>query len=379
MRVLYDGWDLAYQPNSPAALHLLTLLDCAPPAVQAVVGLPASAFHPLPEDVETRILVMPDSPAGRLSWEQRRFPGLANGTGADLVHSFGGTALFGRKTAVLSPAEVSWDEQAGPRGEPKPGLAARLRESLGQGGQARLRALFWPADLAEVGTLPWKGAPRLLLPPVVHPAFVQPEQPEPGRPEAGTLTSLSLPETFVLYHGSGNPAVLRRLLAAWSWASGPVGEYYPLLAAGLNEAERLVFDKIAAEFELERSVRSLPALSIHSLAALYRASNVVFHPAETSPWGGSLRIALACAKPVVGLETRMTDALLGPAGYLVRERGTPAEVNRALGAALITVIVEESLATSLVQQARERASVYKKVGFSRELGAAYHALLNKAR
>jgi len=375
MRVFYDGWDLAYQPNSPAALHLLALLGCSPPGVKAVVGLPAGAIHPLPDNVECQILAAPDSPGGRLGWEQRGLLRLKNRSGADLLHTFARTALFGRKNAVLSPAEAGWERQAPYRGGAKPGLAARLLEALGQGGLARLRALFWPADLVDVGTQIWRGAPRLLLPPVVHPAFIQSEQPEPGRPEGGMLASLSLPETFVLYHGPGNLAALRRLMSAWSWAAGPVGGYFPLLAAGLKEDERLLFAKIASEFELEDTAHSLPALDVHALAALYHASSVVFHPAETSPWGGSLRIALACAKPVVGLETRMTDALLGPAGYLVRGGGTAAETSRALGAALITVIVEESLAAGLSEAARERARGYDLESFSRALGEAYRTLV----
>ena len=38
-RVLYDGWTLVRQPNHPAALHLLALLENLPADVQANLAL----------------------------------------------------------------------------------------------------------------------------------------------------------------------------------------------------------------------------------------------------------------------------------------------------------------------------------------------------
>ena len=40
LRVLYDGWSLAFAPNSPQALHLLALLAHLPPEVQPRVTVP---------------------------------------------------------------------------------------------------------------------------------------------------------------------------------------------------------------------------------------------------------------------------------------------------------------------------------------------------
>jgi hypothetical protein len=115
-------------------------------------------------------------------------------------------------------------------------------------------------------------------------------------------------------------------------------------------------------------------VSIHQLAALYRLSKVVFHPADSPAWGSALHLALACARPVVGLETPIGDALLGPAGYLVKDTGTQAQRERALGAALISVIVEEGLADDLTRKARRLMQGYEKGSFSRSLGEAYALL-----
>ena len=75
--VLYDGWDLAFRPNSPAALHLLALLHADIPGRRVMVALPGPSFHSLPEHIEVEILSQPDSTAARLAWEQRRLPMLA--------------------------------------------------------------------------------------------------------------------------------------------------------------------------------------------------------------------------------------------------------------------------------------------------------------
>ena len=166
MKILYDGWSLVHQPNSPAALHLLTLLAAHPAEFPAWVGLPGEAFHPLPPGVETLRQAEPDTDWGRLGWEQRTLPALAGRTGADLVHLVGSSpALFGSRRTLVSPASFAG---AGlPAGRRRPGFAARLGESLSLGSLGRVNAWLWPADL------PFDLAGRRVhrLPPAVHPYF----------------------------------------------------------------------------------------------------------------------------------------------------------------------------------------------------------------
>jgi glycosyltransferase involved in cell wall biosynthesis len=368
--VLYDGWDLAYHPNSPAALHLLTLLAARPAGVMTLVGLPGRSFHPLDEDLQVHIQETPDSPSGRLRWEQRSLPRIAREFCVNLVHSFSGAALFGRHKVALSPADSEGSGLASRHGEQRPTLAARLRGAMAEGGLVRKGVLFWPADLERLP--PWRGAPapRFSLPPVVHPAFLK----EPPSPNGKALLALALPETFILYHGSGEPGSLRSLLGAWSWAAGPIGVDFPLIAVGLSQPECDLFEAVAREYRLEGTVRCLPALPIPDLAAVYRASSAVFHPDGPSPWGGPLRQGLACARPLVGLESPLSDAILGPAGYLVKASEADSGQNRALGAALLTVIVEQGLAEALSQAALRQSVSYSFERFSSELGETYRLL-----
>lgn len=74
LRILYDGWPLATQPNSPATLHLQTLLAYLPSEIDAHVALPAMPSEPLPIGVTAHLHATNPTEAGRLNWEQRILP-----------------------------------------------------------------------------------------------------------------------------------------------------------------------------------------------------------------------------------------------------------------------------------------------------------------
>lgn len=372
--VLYDGWPLAYAPNSSGALHLIYLLESRPAEVRAVVGLPAPAALPLPPGVETELRPTPAQPGAALNWEQRLLPRLAQETGAALVHQCGGfPSLLGRTPVVMSPTQYAW-----PPGEPAwPGLVGRAQYALGYGGLSRLRALLWPQDYTAPEGGPGPETRVLRLPPGPPPGFLSaPAAPSPGN----SSHPLELPESFVLYHGPSRPEDLHRLLDAWSWTGGAVGDAFPLLLVGLDPSARRIFPGLAAEYEVGDTVRPLPDLPLSGLAWLYHHCTAVFHPTPLAPWGGPLRLALACGKPIVALNTPAADRLVGPAGYLApqKRRHPPgAEDGRLLGAALVTVLVEESVSEALSQAARRRAAGWQqREDFSSALLEAYRSALS---
>ncbi|OGO35535.1 MAG: hypothetical protein A2W35_21490 [Chloroflexi bacterium RBG_16_57_11] len=372
IKIFYDGWALVYQPNSPAALHLLTLLAAHPPDIPAWIGLPGEPFHSLPQVIQPIRLPTPGTDWGRLRWEQRNLPSLAVQARAELIHLVESSpALLHSPHMLVSPAGFSSSDLPGQEYRAPPGFAARLSQALAQGGLVRIDALLWPADLP----VPVTRAPVRSLPPVVHPVFA-PETSTPGLAWSiqDDLAALDLPETYLLYHGPGDEPALHRLLDTWSWAASAIGEYYPLVIAGLDDPAQDRLAALLAEYQLTGTARPLPSLSLTALAAVYHGCHALFHPAEVSPWGDPSRMALACGKPLVGLETERTAALAGAAGYLV----SPAEAYparcRALGAALITVVVEDRLADSLSQAAWARAAAWRFDLFSSNLRELYREL-----
>ncbi len=358
--VLLDGAPLVWGPNSPAALQLLTLLDQRPRQARTLVALPGRPLFPLPVDIQSVQVHVPASGGGRLAWEQRLLPRLAREQHADLLHVTGENApLFGKVMTILSPTA--------PAKAPIPGskrsIGERLRLSLGQGGRARLLASFWPADLPAPD-----GAERIMrLPPKVHPAFTQ----------AAIAPDLALPDDFILYHGPLDERALQRLLSAWSWAAAAIGDTVWLIILG---AEPLLQERIAQLARgngLGDSVQALPLLPVENLAFLYRHCKAVFHPALIGAWAGALRLGLACGRPLVGLESPLADALVGPAAYLVPGGPENSLENRALGAALITVIVEESVARNLEQAARQRSAAWGAQDFQHALDFSLPGVIGK--
>jgi hypothetical protein len=369
LNILYDGWSLAYQATSWEAIHLLSLLANLPAGIQARVALPAPPFDPLPAGIETLLQPVENTRWGQLRWEQIILPGLARGGHSDLLHFVGiQAALFGSQPQAISPAgyEALFDRkltgfQTGhePTAQPS-GLADRLRVALGQGGFSRAAGIFWPSDLP----VPNCNLKVFQLPPLIHPRFTFPIQAD---------LVPDLPETYMIYHGPQTDAALHRLVEAWSWATGSIGEYYPLLVLGFDQTGSAKLNALLEKTSLAKTVSLLPPLSLESMSYLYQNCTVVFHPADIPPWGGPLRLALLYGKPLVALETPFSDALVGPAGYLVHPNKP--DSSRALGAALITVIVEESIAASLAQAARQRSAGWETGSFSTALEGAYRNLL----
>ena len=358
MHILYDGWPLVHAPNSPAALHLLALLECLPGEVEAHVALPGGAPAWLPPQAGAQVRPCANTPSAHLGWVQRALPRLGGSLGADLLHLTSPAApLLSRVGCIASPCGLG--------GEAGGGLAARLGEALGYGGLARARAVLWPDDL------PAPNLPAALqrLPPLVHPAFWPAASPAAASPAA--LAGLSLPDTFVLHHGSlARPGAIDRLLDAWSWATPSLGEYYPLLLAGLGPHEQAALSKALAGSQMAGSLRPLPPLSPAALAEVYRRCTALFQPEPGTPWGEPVRHALACGRPVVACGDPLTAALVGPAAYLA----APGD-GRALGAALITVVVEDALAEQLSAAALQRSAAWRSSAFTVALGEIYDTVV----
>ena len=349
--VLIDGWPLIYQPNSPAAGHLLTLLTCQLEDVEVVLGLPGEP----PEWLEGRfnLFVRPmlEGIRQRICWEQRSLPALAKELRADLVHlSSANPALFTHIPNLLSPVEI--DESIR-----HTGIYTRLRHALSVGGMARLAGLVWPSDLPSPST----AAPVFRVAPASPFGWLDENAVCPEE-----ISRLDLPDTYILYHGPCHQAALDFLLETFRWAAGSVGEDYPLMILGLDEVGRERLPDILAAYGLQEYVRALSVISPFSVPWLYQRCSVLFHPAVIAPWGNPLRNALACGRPVVAGETALSDALVGPAAYL-----GALDRPRELGAALLTVIVEEEIASRLSAEAMQRAAGWQAETFRRELGEVY--------
>ena len=365
MRVLYDGWSLIHQPNEPPAMHLLAVLARLPKEFESIVALPGPAPDWLPE-IEFHTKNISNTPWGRLRWEQHALPGLLKETGAQLLHLFSlHSPLLNPSYTVVSPTGLNFNQDTSTKIGSNWGIVSKLRESVGQGGLSLAKAILWPSDLPEP-TLP---IPVMALPPCVHPDFTF--QSGLNGSKFSLIEDLGLPETFILYHGPLSDLNLQHLLSAWSWAAGPIGAYYPLIILGIGAKTRERLGSLLEQYDLENTVKALPVISPSAIPAIYATCTTLFHPAPVPPWGGPVRQALACGKPVVSMESDLIEAMVGSGAYLVSGQDT-----RQLGAALITTVVEDSVAESLTRAAKQQSNSWQSHSFAKELSNVYHNLIS---
>jgi glycosyltransferase involved in cell wall biosynthesis len=356
INILLDGWGLVYEPQGSAALHLMTLLATKPAGVHYMVALPGSPPEWMPQDIKIASRPAADTAWGRLSWEQRVLPAIARQSAADLLHLVTQTPPLSIPIpVVVSPSDVKVKGNAG-------GPISRLRDAFAAGGMSRLSAIFLPDDMPN----PEQDTRVYTLPPVVHPGFI-PEE----RSDIDLSMNAALPDTYVLYPDALEQLSLVRLLDAWSWAHSSLGDYYPLLFTGLSGSERKEIEVSVSKFGLTDGLQVFTVSSPLALPYLYRQSTAVFQMGSIPAWGNSARNALASGKPYVASASPQVEAIVGPAAYLA-----PAEDERGLGAALITVIVEESVTEQLSQAARKRSSAWEAESFSATLGEAYQEILS---
>ena len=356
MRILLDGWALIHEPASPAALHLAAVLSTLPESVEAVLALPGTdpEMEGLPVGLETRVQQTPNTAWGLLAWQQSRLPRQAGQSNSACIYTAApGAALWGKTTTAACPSgwRVPGFKPAvtNPSNSGGKSLGRRIQEAAGLGGLSRIGAVFLPQDLPA----PKTSLPVVQVPPLIHPAF-QAHQPAPA---IEFWPGVELPQTYIVYHGPLDRPAILRLLEAWSWCAASIGAYYPLLVYGAAASEREQLLATTRQAGLSDSLVVLPAGNPVQLAALYFGCSVLFQPGPVSPWGDPLQHALACGKPVVAAASPWSEARLGDAGYLVNSGDL-----RALGAALISVIVEEDLAEELAKRARRRSETWNPSG-----------------
>lgn len=376
MRVLYDGWSLVRNPISPSALHLLAILENLTNEIDPVVAFPEPAAEWI-GDIPVEIRATPNTASGRLRWEQVVIPMLGRKLKVQLLHLTTSTApLVSGLRTLFSPSEfgAGMDSFLDVTQSPMESASffPRLRRSSAQGGMAQVKEILWPTDLPRSAA----HASLVSLPPIVPIDFIphtDRQIPNPGEKVDlidDRVAQLALPESFVLYHGPGDRQYLKQLLQAWNWAADAIGASTPLLVIGLEGTAQYIFSDLVEELKLGDNLRLLQDVKPDLLPILYRNCTAVFHPAPASAWCGPVRLALASGKPLVAGENSFTEAITGPAAYLADGKDA-----RALGAALITIIVEEQVAESLSAAAITRTASWISTGFGEQLHLRYQAVL----
>ncbi|MEK7277989.1 MAG: glycosyltransferase family 1 protein, partial [Chloroflexota bacterium] len=186
-----------------------------------------------------------------------------------------------------------------------------------------------------------------------------------------------LPDSYVLYLGGFHPRKnVRNLLAAWTWAAGPIGENYPLVIAGkLPRAGERYFEDLpgyAAQLDIADTVRFIGAIDEADKPSVYRGAACFVYPSRYEGFGLPPLEAMACGVPVVTTAFSSIPEVVGEAAYLVRDP----DDTRSLGAAIIAVIVEPSVSDSLIEKGLAQARKFSWERAARETVGVYRNVLS---
>jgi hypothetical protein len=333
-----DGWSLVDRPWSAEALHLTEWLGAvagADPELRLSLVHPAGPLPALPEQVQTHPLEVDFTAWGRLHYEQRKLPGLSRALGADLLYVPRPAAALTSSVPVAALANAPAEpERVSP--------LERLRRAMGTAGAANAACRLCLSDL---GVDPaGRGTER--VPPFVADDLL------PAEPATHPVSGpQGLASGYVLSCGP-RPGLIPFLLAVWSWVEGSVGEAAPLVLLGVDPAAAQDIWEQARGVGVDSTLRILPPMQLGELPALYRGA-AAFLSLGLEANGQPLRWALSCGVPVAGLGGPEPEAILGEAAYLVQ----PGDARR-LGAACLTLLVEEQVAADLRRKGLARAEAY---------------------
>jgi hypothetical protein len=261
----------------------------------------------------------------RLRYDQITLPRAAALVDAELLLIFSEGAPLKARMPIAAVPPIDLRPSAA-------GILEMLRTAAGRAGLRGASSILIAADLAGAA---YSGRG---YPPFVSSPFWKPEGESAGAERQQVLCY------------DTNPEDIRRALAAWTWVDGSLGDTYPLQFLSWDPQVEQLVATVAAEFNVAESVMTRAPTKLHS--QLYHEA-AVFLSVRPQAWGQPFRWAMASGVPVAAFESQSANSILGDAGYLVPDGDT-----RGLGAACLSLLVQDELAESLRVKGRSRAAAY---------------------
>ncbi len=344
MRIILQALSWKPEARTARAFEAREFLETIAAARRAdiVALVPAAAAAGAPPGLAVHGVALPSTPIGTAAFAMRGVERLARSLAGDVLYSLEESAPWRSPIPVVATAEMA---TAAGRG------ASRWKNALRRAGLAGASAVLLADDLPPRPDLP--NVRR--VPPIVSSSFRP-----PGRAERGGGTGA---ERDSVLGWAEDDVGWKRMLAAWTWVDASLGDSVRLvlLAPGEHIAQRVSAE--ARHLGIHESVETVVPNGLRAVADLHLRARVLLHA------GGFttvqiFRWALASGIPVAAESSPEADSIIGPAAYLVRPSDT-----RALGAAALTLLVEESVAERLRELGLRRTQAYdpESGGLSRRL------------
>jgi len=373
MKVALNGWFLLHDPHTGSGQYIRALLEWLPkvapqhayhvviPGTEIEIEIPGCIFHPVP---------CGSSNFDKLRFEQLLFPRACRALQADLAH----VPYWAPPLTSPIPLVVTIHDLI-PRLLPeyRGNLLVRAYTALVSAASAGAALVLADSEASRQDILRELGLPAEKVRTIYLAAG------EAYTPQSGFLLDeavrqkYDLTEGYVLYLGGFDARKnVRALLSAWTWAADAIGQGYPLVIGGqLPQPDGRLFEdfpRLAAELKITDTVKFIGPVDEADKPALYRSASVFVYPSRYEGFGLPPLEAMACGVPVVVGNGGSLPEVVGDAGYIL-----PPTDTRSFGAAIITCIVEQSVADSLRERGLAQAKKFSWEQTARETAAAYEA------
>jgi glycosyltransferase involved in cell wall biosynthesis len=387
MRVALNGWFLVHNAHTGTGQYLRALCEWLPRVAPqheyyAVVPSGRIAEYPLPgADLPSAVRLHPvpcgASDLDKVRFEQILFPRACRALRADAAHAPHWAPPLASSAPVVVTVHDLIPLLTRQLPEYRGGLRVRLYTALVAAASAGASLVLADSDASRNDIL------QLLRIPAERVRTVYLAAGEPYTPDGDWRADESARQKYglapeggyVLYLGGFDARKnVRALLSAWTWADASIGQNYPLVLGGQLPAPdgRLFedFPALARELDIADTVKFIGPVDEADKPALYRGASVFVYPSRYEGFGLPPLEAMACGVPVVASNAASVVEVVGRAGYLL-----PPGDTRAFGAAIITCVVEPSVAEDLSARGLEQAKKFSWEKTARETAAAYETVV----
>jgi glycosyltransferase involved in cell wall biosynthesis len=376
MHIAFNGW-FWDRPNTGSGQYIRYLLPNirrVAPDLQMTMVMPP--HNPAPTDLPANINVIPTRGSsgnlGKVLFEQRGYPQAVKQSGADIAHvPYWGPPLSSPArlvTSILDVIPVALPEYSS-------GFRARLYTSLvtaASRGNAHTITISNAAkgDIVKYLNLPEDSITTTYL------ASDEAYHPRMGaQRDAEVRAKYDLPDEFVLYMGGFDVRKqVNQLLLAYTFVGQAEGDNIPLVIAGREPqwGSPMFPDlrKYAEELKIADYVRWIGYVDEVDKPSLYRLADVFVYPSMYEGFGLPVLEAMASGTPVVANNVSSIPEVAGDAAFLVEEGNA-----RAMGGAIIALLLQQPFRESLINQGLARATNFSWRKTAKETLAVYEKVM----
>ena len=376
MHIAMNGWfwNQEFAGSGQYLRHLVTSLMKADPQLQLSLILPPHIQNP--DQIPDRVQVVQTGNAKRMSkwgkvwFEQRTFPQMAEQVGADIAHvPYWGTPLSCKVRLVTSILDVI------PLLYPiyNQGLMTSLYTSLVS---VAARGSGHIITISETAKLDIEEQLNIPEDKITVTYLAQDERFHPrlgAERDEMVREKYDLPEQFVLYLGGFDwRKQVNDLLLAYTYVGEAEGDNIPLVIAGREPKwDDKLFPNLREyikKLNIEDYVQWIGVVDEDDKPALYRLADVFVFPSLYEGFGLTALEAMASGTPVITSNAIVFEEVLEDSAYIVANA-------REMAGAIIALLIQQPLREAMINQGLAMASHYSWRKTAKDTLAVYENMM----